>query len=73
MDLLSPEDISVSDGITSEWHSISYPTVDHLASLVLSEGRGAYLVSADNKRMVPIHQPLLGIWDNVVVAVATAW
>ena len=73
VDLSSPDGASVNDGISSEWSSISYPSVDHLSKLVLSEGRGSYLVKADIKeayRMVPIHPddlPLLGIsWDNTL-------
>ena len=72
VDLSSLIDHSVNDGISSEWSSISYPTVDHLSSLVLShQGRGAFMVKADIKqayRMVPVHpqdQYLLGIqWGD---------
>ena len=67
VDLSSPTGHSVNDGISSEWSSVSYPTVDHLSSLILSLGRGAFLVKADIKeayRMVPVHpqdQCLLGV------------
>ena len=71
VDLSSPTDHSVNDGISSEWSSVSYPTVDHLSSLVLSHGRGAFMVKADIKeayRMVPVHpqdQYLLGVqWGD---------
>ena len=63
----SPSGHSVNDGISSEWSSVSYPTVDHLSYLVLSQGKGAFLVKADIKeayRMVPVHpqdQCLLGV------------
>ena len=52
--------------------SLSYASVDRLAALVVSTGRGCYLVKADIKeayRMVPVHlqdqhlldQHLLGV------------
>ena len=47
--------------------------LDHLASMVLSEGQGSFLVKTDIKeayRMLPIHlqdQPLLGVrWQDSV-------
>ena len=49
VDLFSPTDHSVNDGISSEWSSVSYPTVDHLSSLVLNQGRGPFMVKADIK------------------------
>ena len=64
---------SVNDGIDSEVSSLSYASLDHLAALVVSEGRGAFLVKADIKeayRMVPVHpedQHLLGVlWEGIV-------
>jgi len=70
-DLSSPAGKSVNDAISKELSSLKYTSVDHLSSLILSEGRGAFLVKADIKeayRMVPVHpddQPLLGvIWDG---------
>ena len=68
----------MNDGINSEWSYVSYPTVDHLSYLVLSQGKGAFLVKADIKeayRMVPVHpqdQCLLGVqWkDNTYVDLA---
>ena len=73
VDLSSPTDHSVNDGISSEWSSVSYPTVDHLSAIVLHQGKGAFLVKADIKeayRMVPVHpcdQHLLGVqWEGNV-------
>ena len=71
VDLSSPMGFSVNDGISQELSSLSYTSVDHLASLVTSVGRGALLVKADIKeayRMVPVHphdQHLLGVsWQD---------
>ena len=70
-DLSSPLGASVNDGISKEYSSVRYTSVDHLASLIITEGRGALLVKADIKeayRMVPVHpsdQLLLGIgWND---------
>ena len=56
---------------------VSYPTVDHFSYLVLSQGRGAFLVKTDIKeayQMVPVHvqdQCLLVQWkDNTYVDLA---
>ena len=71
MDLSSPKNFSVNDGIDPLLSSLSYASIDHLSSLILSLGRGAMLVKADIKeayRMIPIHpqdQWLLGIqWED---------
>ena len=67
VDLSFPTDHSVNDSISSEWSSVTYLTVDHLSTMVLRQGRGAFLVKADIKeacRMVPVHlcdQHLLGV------------
>ena len=73
MDLSSPKNFSVNDGIDSALSSLSYASIDHLSSLILSLGRGAMLVKADIKeayRMIPIHpqhQRLLGVqWRGEV-------
>ena len=73
MDLSSPPGESVNDGISSELSSVSYTSLDHLASLVLLLGRGSLLVKADIQeayRMVPVHpqdQPLLGVqWNGCI-------
>ena len=71
IDLSSPAGSSVNDGISSEWSSISYVSIDFLLSLVLEAGKGSTLVKADIKeayRMLPIHpedQGMLGIqWEG---------
>ena len=67
MDLSSTNNCSVNDGIDPVLSSLSYVSIDHLSSLILSLGREALLVKADIKeayRMVPIHpqdQRLLGV------------
>ena len=67
MDLSSPKNFSVNDGIDPGLSSLSYASIDHLSVLILSLGRGAVLVKADIKeayRMIPVHpqdQVLLGI------------
>ena len=73
MDLSAPQGMSINDGIDSELSSLSYSSVDQLAALVVSEGKGSWLVKADIKeayRMVPVHpedQHLLGMqWDQIV-------
>ena len=56
--LSSPRGFSVNDGISSDLSTLAYTSVDHLASLVLSYSRGAFLVKADIKetyRMAPIY------------------
>ena len=65
--------MSIDDGIDSELSSLSYSSVDQLAALVVSEGKGSWLVKADIKeayRMVPVHpedQHRLGMqWDQIV-------
>ena len=75
VDLSSPKGFSINDGISPELSSMSYVSLDHIASLVTSVGRGAFLVKADIKVaycMVPIHpndQHLLVIWweDSVYI------
>ena len=71
MDLSSPAGSSINDGISSEWSSLSYVSIDYLLSLGLEAGKGSTLVKADIKeadRMLPIHpedQGLLGIqWEG---------
>ena len=71
VDLSSPAGFSVNDGISQELSSMKYTSLDHLAYLVNSVGRGALLVKADIKeayRMIPIHpqdQHLLGVsWKD---------
>ena len=73
VDLSSPFEHSINDGISQERSSLSYTSVDHLAALIVSEGQGSFLVKADVKeayRMVPIHpedQHLLGVqWNGAI-------
>jgi len=73
VDLSSPSDHSINDGICRERSSLSYTSVDHLAALIVSEGWGSFLVKVDVKeayRMVPVHpddQCLLGVlWDGAI-------
>ena len=73
MDLSSPVGAGVNDGISTEWSSVSYVSIDHLLALVLTTGKGALLVKADIKeayRMLPIHpedQALLGVqWEGII-------
>ena len=71
MDLSSPKNSSVNDGIDATLSSLSYASIDHLSALIL--GRGAMLVKADIKEayhMIPVHpqdQRLLDIqWEDAV-------
>ena len=73
VDLSSPAGASVNDGISVEWSSVAYVSIDHLSSLVLGAGTRALLVKADIKeayRMLPIHpedQALLGAqWEGII-------
>ena len=73
VDLSSPADFSINSGICPERSSLSYTSVDHLASMILAEGQGSFMVKADIKeayRMVPVHpqdQLLLGVmWQDSV-------
>ena len=71
VDLSSPNGTSINNGIDTDRSSLSYASVDHLIALVISTGRGCFLVKADIKeayRMVPVHpqdQHLLGVqWKS---------
>uniref|UniRef100_A0A1X7TP25 Reverse transcriptase domain-containing protein n=1 Tax=Amphimedon queenslandica TaxID=400682 RepID=A0A1X7TP25_AMPQE len=73
VDLSSPHGQSVNDGIDTSASSLRYPTVDDLASLIVRNGRGAFIVKADIKeayRNIPIHPDdygLLGVqWNGTV-------
>ena len=73
VDLSSPAGASINDGISAEWSSVAYVSIDHLSSLVISTGRGSFLVKADIKeayRMLSIHpenQALLGVcWEGII-------
>uniref|UniRef100_A0A1X7TSU0 Reverse transcriptase domain-containing protein n=1 Tax=Amphimedon queenslandica TaxID=400682 RepID=A0A1X7TSU0_AMPQE len=74
VDLPSPPGVSVNDGIAPALSLVCYLTVDNLASVVVSKGKGAYLVKADIReayRNIPIDPDdyyLLGVeCDRVVV------
>ena len=71
--LSSPQDHSVNDSIKGAWSSLEYISIDHLAHMVSSVGRGAFLVRSDIKeayRIIPVHlddQRLLAVsWDNCI-------
>ena len=73
VDLSSPRGSSINDGISSDVASLQYTSIDDLAALVVSQGKGSYLVKADIQeayRMVPVHledQHLLGVkWNGAV-------
>ena len=73
VDLSSPEGASVNDGVDKETSSLSYTSVDAIASRVLALGQGAMLAKMDIKqayRIIPVHPEdrcLLGMrWDNQV-------
>ena len=56
--LSCPADTSINDAISKELLSLKYTSVDHLSSLILSEGKGAFLAKTDIKeayRMVPVY------------------
>ena len=72
-DLSSPLDVSVNDGIQSKYCSLSYVTVDEIASQALNLGRGTLMAKADIKsayHLVPVHpddRPLLAIrWRDAI-------
>ena len=72
LDLSSPRDASVNDGIDQDLAAIRYPSVDVAAQLILQAGQGALLSKVDIKeayRIIPVHQDdwrLLGMqWDNL--------
>ena len=50
VDLSAPQGMSVNDGIDSELSSLSYVTIDQLAALVVSEGKGAFWSKQTSKK-----------------------
>ena len=69
----SPEGGSVNDGISSNWCSLSYASIDDAAKLVVAVGRGALLAKLDIEsayRIVPVHpndRHLLGMrWKGTI-------
>ena len=77
IDLFTSRGFSVDDGIFI-LSTLSYASVNHLASLLLSCGREALLVKAYIKkayRMIPIHpydQHLSACWNGCVYIVLGA-
>ena len=49
VDLSSPKDSSVNDGISTEPAFLQYTSIDDLAALVITVGRNSFLVKADIK------------------------
>ena len=71
LDLSSPEGGSVNNGISREWCSLSYLSVDEVVRTVVRLGRGALMAKFDLKaayRNVPVHpddRRLLGmVWED---------
>ena len=78
VDLSSPTDQSINDGIDADNCSMSYVTVDDIAASVLALGRGALLAKSDIKhayRQIPVHPQdriLLGLqWQGQFYVDAT--
>ena len=74
VDLSSPMNASVNDGIDRDMCHISYITVDSIVDQILQLGQGALMAKADIKqayRMVPVHpedRHLLGVqWQGQVL------
>ncbi len=58
VDLSSPSNASVNDGIDKDMCSISYITTDAIVDQVLSNGQGSLMAKVDIKqayRMIPVH------------------
>ena len=73
LDLSSPTELSVNDGIDKDHCSLSYTSNDEVVKCIISQGRGAMLAKIDIKqayRNVPVHpedRPLLGMaWNGKV-------
>ena len=68
LDLSSPQGNSVNDGINRELRSLSYITVDDIATKVGEMGRGALMAKFDLKaayRQIPVHPDDRGmLWEN---------
>eukprot|EP00731_Ephydatia_muelleri_P012479 Em0006g1373a len=72
VDLSSPHGSSVNDGIDSELCSLSYVSVEDVASIILRLGRGTLMAKVDIKsayRLLPVHPEdrlLLGMeWQGL--------
>ena len=73
LDLSSPRFRSVNDGISSEWCSMHYTTVDNAVEKIVQLGPGTLLAKVDIEhayRNIPVHpadRPLLGMmWKGGV-------
>ena len=73
VDLSSPAESSVNDGINKAWCSLSYISIDDVARIIAGMGKGALMGKMDIKsayRIVPVHpddQCLLGVkWQGGV-------
>ena len=74
VDLSSPTNASVNDGIDKDMCSISYISIDQVSDCILNLGRGTLMAKVDIKsayRIVPVHPEdryLLGVqWNDQVV------
>ena len=72
-DLSSPKGLSVNDGIAPPLCTLRYVTVDEIAAVAATLGRGALIAKLDIEsayRIVPVHpddRPLLGIqWQGAI-------
>ncbi len=63
VNLSSPENASVNDGIDKDMCSTSYITTDSVVDRILQVGRGALLAKVDQQayRIVPVDRRLLGV------------
>lgn len=73
IDLSSPDNHSVNDGISKELASLSYMSIDDVIAVVLDMGKGCMLAKMDIKqafRIIPVHpedRGLLGMeWEGRV-------
>ena len=73
VDLSSPKGWSVNDGIAPSLCSLRYVTVDEIAAVAATLGRGALIAKLDVEsayRIVPVHpddRPLLGVqWRGAI-------
>ena len=70
IDLSSPQGSNINNGISMNIASLQYASIDHLAALVVTEGKGSFLVKVDIQeayRMVPVHPEDQGVkWNGAV-------
>ena len=58
IDLSHPEGGSVNDGISSQWSSLAYVSIDHVVQAILRLGQGTQLAKIDIRsayRLIPVH------------------